>query len=62
MSGDQDERPHDALETAALADRVRYSAAPEQWHALMQALDRQPRELPRLRRLMREPSVLERKN
>jgi uncharacterized protein (DUF1778 family) len=44
-----------------LADRVHFSVTPEQWRAFMDALDRPPREIPRLRRLMSEPSVLERK-
>lgn len=45
-----------------LADRVHYSATAEQWQAFMEAFDQPPREHPRLRRLMQEPSVLERKN
>ena len=44
-----------------LADRVHYSVSAGQWQAFMEALDRPPRELPRLQRLMSEPSVLERK-
>ncbi|MFO7563871.1 MAG: DUF1778 domain-containing protein [Enhygromyxa sp.] len=43
-----------------LAHRVDYSVTAEQWQAFMVALDRPPRELPRLQRLMHEPSVLER--
>jgi uncharacterized protein (DUF1778 family) len=44
-----------------LADRVNYSVTADQWQAFMVALDRPPRDLPRLQRLMQEPSVLERK-
>jgi uncharacterized protein (DUF1778 family) len=42
-----------------LADRVHFSVAPEQWKAFMEALDRPARTIPRLQRLMQEPSVLE---
>jgi uncharacterized protein (DUF1778 family) len=42
-----------------LADRVHFSVAPEQWKAFMDALDRPARTIPRLQRLMQEPSVLE---
>lgn len=44
-----------------LADRVDFSVTPAQWKAFMDALDRPPRDLPRLQRLMQEPSVLEQK-
>lgn len=44
-----------------LADRVNYSVSAEQWQGFMEALDRPPRELPRLQRLMTEPSALEQK-
>jgi uncharacterized protein (DUF1778 family) len=42
-----------------LTDRVHFSVAPEQWKAFMDAFDRPAREIPRLQRLMQEPSVLE---
>jgi uncharacterized protein (DUF1778 family) len=42
-----------------LADRAHYSVSPEQWQAFMEALDQPPRELPRLQRLLAEPSTLE---
>jgi uncharacterized protein (DUF1778 family) len=42
-----------------LADRVHFSVPPEQWKAFMDALDRPPRTIPRLQRLMQQPSVFE---
>lgn len=44
-----------------LADRVGFSVTPAQWQALVDALDRPPRDIPRLQRLMQEPSALEQK-
>jgi len=43
-----------------LADQDRFALPPARLRAFMEALDRPPRDIPRLRRLMREPSVLER--
>jgi uncharacterized protein (DUF1778 family) len=43
-----------------LADRTRFGLDAERWEAFLQALDAPPRDLPRLERLFREPSVLER--
>ncbi len=42
-----------------LADRTRFGLDADQWKAFLEALDAPPRELPRLERLMREPSVFE---
>jgi len=41
----------------ALADRRVFQLSPEKWEAFIAALDAPPRDLPRLRRLLREPSV-----
>lgn len=43
----------------ALADRQYFWLDLERWQAFMAALDAPPRELPRLKRLFTEPSVLE---
>lgn len=43
----------------ALPDRRYFSLDTEQWIAFLAALDAPPRELPRLRRLLDEPSVFE---
>ncbi len=42
-----------------LVDRRYFGLNAEQWAAFMSALDAPPRELPRLTRLLREPSVFE---
>jgi uncharacterized protein (DUF1778 family) len=42
-----------------LPDRRYFSLNAEQWTAFMAALDAPPRDLPRLRRLLDEPSVFE---
>ncbi len=44
----------------ALADRTRFALDPEHWKAFLTALDAPPRTPPRLKRLLREPSVFER--
>jgi len=55
------------LESAAeraqrtLADQRHFELSPRQWQAFTEALDRPIRRLPRLEKLMREPSVLERR-
>jgi uncharacterized protein (DUF1778 family) len=43
-----------------LADRTHFGLDVERWKAFMQALDAPPREIPRLGRLLQEPSVFER--
>jgi uncharacterized protein (DUF1778 family) len=43
-----------------LADVTHFELSPKQWHAFTAALDRPARTLPRLRRLLQEPSVLDR--
>src|SRR3990172_6257900 len=43
----------------ALADRTRFVLPPGQWAAFTEALDREPRSLPRLAALLTVPSVLE---
>ncbi len=50
-----------ALAKAAetLPDRRRFELDAEQWEAFRAALDAPPRPLPRLRRLLTEPSVIE---
>lgn len=42
-----------------LADRRRFNLSAEQWAAFLAALDAPPRDLPRMARLFREPSVFE---
>ena len=51
-----------ALASAAetLADRRSFQLDPEQWEALVAALDATPQLHPRLARLLQEPSVVER--
>lgn len=44
----------------ALADRRRFGLDAERWRAFLDALDAPPRDHPRLRRLLHEPSVFER--
>ena len=44
-----------------LADQRHFELTARQWQAFSEALDRPPRRLPRLEKLMREPSVLERR-
>jgi hypothetical protein len=41
-----------------LADQVHYTLPPPRWEAFCRALDAPPRELPALRRLLTERSVL----
>jgi uncharacterized protein (DUF1778 family) len=41
----------------ALADRRVFQLPPEKWEAFIAALDAPPRDLPRLRKLLNEPSV-----
>jgi len=41
----------------ALADRRVFQLPPEKWEAFVAALDAPPRDLPRLRELLREPGV-----
>ncbi len=43
-----------------LADRTRFALDAERWTAFLAALDAPPRDLPRLERLFREPSIIER--
>ena len=44
----------------ALADRTRFGLDADRWKAFLEALDAPPRELPRLDRLLQEPSVFDR--
>lgn len=44
-----------------LADQRGFALPPERWKAFLAALDRPVRSKPRLRRLLSEPSVLERR-
>jgi uncharacterized protein (DUF1778 family) len=43
-----------------LPDRTRFDLSAEQWAAFQNALDAPPRPLPRLARLLNEPSIFER--
>src|SRR5271163_746374 len=43
-----------------LADRNRFGRDADRWKAFLEALDASPRDIPRLGRLLREPSVFER--
>ncbi len=45
-----------------LADRTRFGLDADRWGAFLEALDAPPRDLPRLGRLLQEPSVFERGN
>jgi uncharacterized protein (DUF1778 family) len=42
-----------------LADRTRFGLDGERWQKFLEALDAPPREIPRLARLLQEPSVFE---
>jgi uncharacterized protein (DUF1778 family) len=42
-----------------LADRRHFGLDVERWEAFLAALDAPPREMPKLERLMREPSIFE---
>jgi uncharacterized protein (DUF1778 family) len=44
-----------------LPDRREFFLNAEQWEKFLEALDRPPRPMPRLERLLKEPSVLERR-
>jgi uncharacterized protein (DUF1778 family) len=44
-----------------LADQRHFELNARQWQAFSEALDRPARRLPRLEKLMREPSILERR-
>lgn len=43
----------------ALADRRHFVLSEEQWQAFQQALDAPPQPLPRLKKLMAQPSILD---
>jgi uncharacterized protein (DUF1778 family) len=43
-----------------LASRREFQLPPDRWNAFVEMLDRPPVERPRLRRLLTEPSILER--
>jgi uncharacterized protein (DUF1778 family) len=43
-----------------LADVTHFELSPKQWQAFIATLDRPARKLPRLRRLLQEPSILDR--
>jgi uncharacterized protein (DUF1778 family) len=43
-----------------LADRREFRLPPDSWNAFVELLDQPPVEKPRLRRLLTEPSILER--
>jgi uncharacterized protein (DUF1778 family) len=43
-----------------LADRREFRLPPDRWNAFVELLDQSPVEKPRLRRLLTEPSILER--
>ena len=43
----------------ALADRRHFVLSEEQWEAFQQALDAPPQPMPRLKKLMTEPSILD---
>src|SRR5947199_10372334 len=43
-----------------LADRKRFGLDADRWKAFLEALDAPPRDHPRLRRLLHEPSIFER--
>ena len=45
-----------------LAGRTRFGLDAERWRMFLEALDAPPRDLPRLDRLFREPSVFERRD
>lgn len=43
-----------------LADQLHFELSPKKWAAFSAALDKPARKLPRLKRLLEEPSILER--
>jgi uncharacterized protein (DUF1778 family) len=45
-----------------LADRTRFGLDADRWKAFTEALEAPPREIPRLSRLLEEPSVFERRD
>jgi uncharacterized protein (DUF1778 family) len=45
--------------TDMFADQTRFVLPPKKWRELNRLLDAPPREIPRLKRLMREKSILE---
>jgi uncharacterized protein (DUF1778 family) len=42
-----------------LADRTRFTLPPDQWDAFAAALERPPRDLPKIAALLSEPSILD---
>jgi uncharacterized protein (DUF1778 family) len=48
-----------ASASAVLAERTRFSLAPDQWQAFMEALDAPPRHHPRMERLLSGPTILD---
>lgn len=44
-----------------MADRTQFVLSPDQWAAFSEAIDREPRYLPRLAALLAEPSVHDKK-
>jgi uncharacterized protein (DUF1778 family) len=53
-------RKMDASKVQDPADQTHFVLSDEQWRALTEALDRPARHLPKLEKLLREPSILER--
>lgn len=49
----------EAAAELALAERTRFVLSPDKWQQFNAELDRPPRELPALRRLLRGPSIFE---
>ena len=45
-----------------LSDQIRFVLDEKQWQAFMAALDRSPKDKPRLRRLFKEPHVAKRRS
>ena len=48
-----------AAANQALSDRRHFVLTEEQWEAFQQALDATPQPMPRLKKLVTEPSILE---
>ena len=44
-----------------MANRTRFALSPEDWAAFSEAIDREPRYLPRLAEFLAEPTVLDKK-
>ena len=49
----------EVADAEAVSDQARFVLSPERWEAFCALLDRPPREIPALQRLLTQPSVLD---